>query len=81
MEVDWPDPSLPMCSLVNLTFTTPWYVITFRMWVHPESDHVLGVVKVEEFTLETPPSHEEKGLMTIEQFLGCAIKVSSLDFE
>jgi len=42
---------------------------------------VLGVVKVEEFTLETPPSHEEKGLMTIEQFLGCAIKVSSLDFE
>lgn len=33
---------------------------------------MLGVVKVEEFTLETPPSHEEKDLMTIEQFLGCA---------
>ena len=52
-------PFLPVCSLVNSTFATPWYVIAFRMCVHPENDHVyahpesnhvLGVVKVEEFT-------------------------------
>ena len=44
----------------------------------PDLNHFILVPRLHLSHAQTPPSHEEKGLVTIEHFLGCAESAVSI---